>query len=139
LPADTSPGPPSPIVGVVKCRVESATRLAFASPTRGVAHRPSPIARARRRSSAFASAIGAVRRTHVFRLETRRRASRRVVVASSSSRAFKPSLGHSCGDAARVKSASALATIASAAVTIAMYLRSGHALAMACADGEGSM
>jgi hypothetical protein len=64
---------------------------------------------------------------------------RRVVVASSSSRAFKPSLGQSCGDAARVKSASALATIASAAVKIAMYLRSGHAIAMACADGEGSM
>jgi hypothetical protein len=38
-----------------------------------------------------------------------------------------------------VKSASALATIASAAVTIAMYLRSGHGIAMACADGEGSM
>ena len=108
--------------------------------TRGVARRPSP---ARTRASALARPRSPPsNESHVSRLETRRRASRasrRVVVASSSSRAFKPSLDQSCGGAARVKSASALATIASAAEMIAMYLRSGHAIAMACADGEASM
>jgi len=108
--------------------------------TRGVARRPSP---ARTRASALARPRSPPsNESHVSRLETRRRASRasrRVVVASSSSRAFKPSLDQSCGAAARVKSASALATIASAAEMIAMYLRSGHAIAMACADGEASM